>query len=241
MKRKAVQWITGVALVSLVAGCADPYGRPDYTGSGALVGGASGALLGASIDRRNPGAGALIGGAAGLITGALIGHSMDQEKEYRNPPPPPPTVIYTTTPAPAPPAVPAPTVEEVKSMARAGVNDDAIITQIQNSRGVYKLDANTIIDLKNAGVSEKVISAMVSASGDVVASQSPPPPPSETVVVQPGPDYYWVSGEWRWSGTSWVWVPGRWTPRPAYGAVWVPTRWVRGPWGWRRIPGHWQY
>ena len=87
----------GLSLASLLAGCVDPYGRPNYTGSGALVGAGSGALLGAAIDRRNPGAGALIGGAAGLLTGSLIGHGMDEDARRRAAQPPTYTVTTTTT------------------------------------------------------------------------------------------------------------------------------------------------
>jgi hypothetical protein len=67
------------AMAGLLAGCTSPNGNPDYTGSGALIGGASGATIGAVADRRNPAAGALIGGAAGLITGGLIGHGWHHE------------------------------------------------------------------------------------------------------------------------------------------------------------------
>jgi len=85
----------GSLVVGLLGGCTTPSGAPDYTGTGALVGGASGAGLGALIDRRNPGVGALIGGAAGAITGGLIGHSMDQQAR---------TPVYVVAPPPPPPA-----------------------------------------------------------------------------------------------------------------------------------------
>lgn len=84
-----------------MAGCSTPSGAPDYTGTGVLVGAASGAGMGALIDRRNPGAGALIGAAAGAITGGLIGHSMDQQARtpvYVAPPPPPPAPGYAWVP-----------------------------------------------------------------------------------------------------------------------------------------------
>ncbi len=90
-------------LAVLLAGCTTPSGAPDYTGTGALVGGGSGAVLGAALDRANPGAGALIGGAAGLITGGLIGHTMDQQTSrpvYVTPSPPP--VAQSVVPSPGP-------------------------------------------------------------------------------------------------------------------------------------------
>jgi hypothetical protein len=242
MKALAAKGVTAITLVTVLAGCVDSYGRPNYTGSGALIGGASGAALGAAIDRRNPGAGALIGGVAGLVTGSIVGSSMDEDarrRRYYYPPPPPvyaaPTAVYTTPPPANPPSL-----TEVKSMAHAGLSDDFIISQIANTHAVYTLDANSIIDLKNSGVSEKVIGAMMATSSQVVVSQAPPAMPQETVIVSPGPDYYWCPGEWSWSGVTWVWLPGRYVVRPYHGAVWVGARWERGPHGWYRVSGRWR-
>ncbi|HVV72748.1 MAG TPA: glycine zipper domain-containing protein, partial [Verrucomicrobiae bacterium] len=95
--------VSGVLLL-LLAGCTTPTGEPSYTGTGALVGGVSGAGLGSLVARRNPAAGAVLGGAAGLITGGLIGSAMDQESRppvYVAAPPPPP-IAEPVPPAPAP-------------------------------------------------------------------------------------------------------------------------------------------
>ena len=92
----------------LLAGCTTPSGAPDNTGTGALVGGLSGAALGAAIDRRHPGAGALLGAAAGAITGGLIGHSIDEQQARAPvyyvavPAAPPPATVEGITPAPGP-------------------------------------------------------------------------------------------------------------------------------------------
>jgi hypothetical protein len=94
--------VTAIGLTSLpLAGCTSPNGRPDYTGSGALIGGGSGAAIGAVADRRNPGVGALIGAGAGAIVGGLVGHSMDQRAEARSASPPPPTYYDYPPPPPA--------------------------------------------------------------------------------------------------------------------------------------------
>ncbi len=233
-----------LALVSFLAGCVDPYGQPNYTGSGALIGGGSGALLGAALDHHNPGAGALIGGAAGLLTGSLIGYGMDEDARRRYyyqpapayiPPPPAPAYI------PPPPAQPPPpSISDIKSMARSGVSEDVILAQITRTHGVYFLDANTIIDLKNAGVTDAVVHLMMMSGSDTVVQQAPPSPPTETIIASPGPDYYWCRGEWNWSGTAWVWIPGRWVAPPHRGAIWVETYWVHGPHGWYRVSGHWR-
>ena len=233
MKSKFTGILALTGLVALLAGCVSPDGRPDNTGTGALMGGATGATIGALADWRNPGAGALIGGAAGLIAGGLVGHSVDQQNEarrqyYAGPPP------YPAAPPPQPLSI-----AEVKSMSKAGVSDDTIINQINNTRTVYHLDANTIIDLTNSGVSQRVISCMINTAS-AVASQAPPTPQVETVVAAPGPDYVWVNGEWIWNGATWVWISGRWVLGPYPHAIWVSARWEYGPYGWHHVPGHWR-
>ena len=150
MKTIIVKSVTAVGLAGLLAGCTTPSGRPDNTANGALIGGASGAAIGALADRRAPGAGALIGGAAGLIAGGLIGHSMDQQAEAR----------WRSAPPPAyypPPPGPPPSINDIKAMTRSGLSEDVIVGQINNTHAVYDLDANALIDLHNAGVSEKVM------------------------------------------------------------------------------------
>jgi hypothetical protein len=182
MKPIIVKAVAAVALAGLLAGCTNPSGRPDYTANGALIGGASGAAIGALADRRAPGAGALIGGVAGLIAGGLIGHSMDQEAEARARSAPPPAYY-------PPPPGPPPSIGDIKAMTRSGLSDDVIIGQIINARAVYNLDANALIDLNNAGVSQKVIVYMVNTANTVVA-QAPPPPQPESCWLLPAPIMY---------------------------------------------------
>lgn len=67
----------------LAAGCAtnDLGDRRDLskTEKGAIIGTASGAVLGAVINHRNRGKGALIGAVGGGLTGAGVGYYMDQQ------------------------------------------------------------------------------------------------------------------------------------------------------------------
>jgi len=217
-------------MAGLLAGCVSPNGRPDNTGTGALVGGASGAAIGALADRRNPGAGALIGGAAGLVAGGLIGHAVDQQQAA-----PPPATLVVAAPQPA-----AMSVADIKAMARAGVGDDIIINQINNTHAVFALDANTIVDLKTAGVSDKVLAYMMNTAANVVAAAEPPAPRTEVIVAAPSPEYVWTDGEWVWSGGTWMWVGGRWIMPPHPHAIWIGARWERGPHGWHRMGGHWR-
>ncbi len=232
MKPFVVTTIALVGLAGLLAGCTTPSGQPDYTGSGALIGGGSGAAIGALADREAPGVGALIGGAAGLITGGLIGHTLDQQDQARLQRSSPPAY------AAAPPSPPPPSLADIEAMTRSGVSDDVIIGQINSSHAFCTLDANAILDLTRAGVSQRVISYMIGTSNSVV-SQAPPPPQAETVVVAPGPGYVWVRGEWIWNGGTWVWVGGRWVLPPYPHACWVGPHWEHRTYGWHRVPGHW--
>jgi hypothetical protein len=237
MKLIVIRTVTVLGLAGLLAGCTTPSGRPDYTANGALIGGASGAAIGAIADRHSPGVGALIGGAAGLVTGGLIGHTMDQDAQAREHAAA--SAAYAPPPSAPPPGTPPPSIEDIKAMAKAGVSDDSMIAQINNSHAVYHLDANAIIDLHSAGVSEKVITCLQNTPNTAVA-QAPPPPPVEPVVVAPGPDYVWVDGEWVWNGATYVWVGGRWAVPPHHHAVWVSAHWVHGPHGYYRVDGHWR-
>jgi hypothetical protein len=156
---------------------------------------------------------------------------------------------------------------DIKMLAKNGVSEEVILSQIRNSHTVYHLSAAEIIDLKDAGVSQKVIDFMINTpsttqGGPVVvasppfAASTPPalpttmvvtevgsaPPPAivETVVVSPGPAYVWVPGYWRWYGHSWGWIHGGWVIPPRRGVMWVEGRWGRrfGRVMW--VEGHWR-
>lgn len=229
-----VKYTAVLASAMLLAGCYSPDGRPDYTANGALIGGASGAAIGAVAARGNPGMGAAVGGVAGLVAGGLIGHSVGEAEDARRR-----TYVPATTYVAPPP--PPPSLSDIKSMTRSGVNDDTIIAQINSTHAVYNLDANAIVDLTQSGVSQRVIAYMMNTPNTVTVVQAPPPPVTETVVVSPGPGYVWVGGEWAWNGTTYVWMPGHWVYPPRHHAVWVGTTWHHGPHGWYHVSGHWQF
>ena len=148
-------------------------------------------------------------------------------------------------------------VADVKAMAKIGFSSDVIITLVRNSRTVFHLTANAIIDLKNSGVSEQVIDFLISTPNSIAGStpvpepqtspytvQVPPPAPiDETPPPTPGPDYAWVDGDWIWNG-GWVWVGGHWALPPFPHAFWFHGGWSRG-WGglrggFHRERGHWR-
>ncbi|HTX22006.1 MAG TPA: glycine zipper domain-containing protein [Candidatus Aquilonibacter sp.] len=245
MKKSHVLILSAGTLAVALTGCQYPNGEPNNTGTGALTGAAVGAASGAVIGGpRNAGAGALIGGAIGAITGALIGNSMDeQQREYLRTQAP---QTYVRVEQNQPLAV-----ADVKALAQAKISDDLIISQIRASHTVYHLSAADIIDLRNSGVSEKVIDFMINTpttiggtteapTTETVVSQPPPPAPTENVtVVAPGPNYVWIDGEWIWNG-RWIWVAGHWGLPPYPHAVWVRGYWIHGPYGWHREPGYWR-
>lgn len=230
--------VAGLAM--LLTGCQYPNGEPNNTASGALAGGAIGAISGAAIGGpRNGGAGALIGAAAGALAGGVIGNSMDQQQQERLHAQAPQTYTRVEQGQPL-------SVADVRALSEAKVSDDIIISQIRNSHTVFHLTAPDIIDLHNAGVSENVINFMINTPNSVgavqtatVVTEAPPPPPMETIVVAPGSGYIWIDGEWVWNG-RWVWIGGRWAWPPHPGAVWDRGHWDRGPRGWNRTPGHWR-
>jgi outer membrane lipoprotein SlyB len=229
------------ASAMLFAGCEYPNGEPNYTGSGVLVGGGAGAITGAAIGgSRYGGEGALLGAAVGAVAGGLIGNSMDRQEQERLREQAPQTYARLDQGQLL-------SVADIKALARAGINDDVIISQIRNTHTVYHLSAADIIDLRDAGVSNRVIDFMINTpatvgvaapTSTVVVAGPPPPPPAETVVVAPGPGYVWIGGEWVWNG-GWVWVAGHWGYPPYPHAVWVRGYWYHGPHGWYRAGGHW--
>ena len=83
-------------------------------------------------------------------------------------PPPPRRVQYPSQPM---------SLADVKMLAKAGVSDEVIISQIRNSHTVYHLSAADILDLKDAGLSEKVIDFMINTPALYRSSRPPPPPP----------------------------------------------------------------
>jgi hypothetical protein len=55
-------------------------------------------------------------------------------------------------------------VADVKALAKAGLSEEVILSHIRNSQAVYRLTTAEIIDLKESGVSEKVIDFMINTA-----------------------------------------------------------------------------
>ena len=235
------------AVIILAAGCMTPNGQPNQTANGALVGGMIGAGSGALIGNyagHNTAAGAAIGGAVGLMTGAIVGNAMDQQHREMLAAQNPQTLQRIEQGQPL-------GLADIKALGKAGVSDEVIISQIRNSRTAYHLSTAEIIELKDAGVSNRVIDFMINTPNSVSApppastpTATVPPPPTtvvtDAVVVSPGPDYVWVNGCWAWDGFRWVWMPGHWMLPPYPGTIWIDGYWRGGVW-YRGYWGHGYY
>lgn len=203
--KQSIICLMAVGTAVSLSGCFSPSGQPDHTATGALVGGATGAMIGSMA--RNPGPGALVGAAVGAVAGGAIGHGADQAQEARA------QAQRSQALQQMPQGRPL-SLADVEAMAKAGLSDQLIISQIQNSRTVYRLNTAEIIDLKNAGVSEKVIDYMINTPETVAATSAPlAQPVPQQVIVEPYPAYYWVPGGWFWWGGWWGWHEGYWNHR----------------------------
>lgn len=185
-----------------LAGCAAP-GTMSNTGAGAVGGGALGAATGAIIGHASghTAGGAVIGAAAGALGGALVGNAADAREErdsaiaqaqYQQA-----QAQYAQAQAAALSSA------DVITLTHNQVSDDVIINQIQKQGCRFESTPDSLIALKQQGVSDRVVAAMQNNSvrGTVVAGPTvvgappavvyaaPPPPPVGVVVV--GPRRYW--------------------------------------------------
>jgi hypothetical protein len=89
MEMEAMKKLIGIslalAMAASLAGCDTPQGQ--NAAGGAVLGGATGALLGAALTGR-PG-GAVLGGVTGAATGAMVGAATTPPGPGYPPPPPP--------------------------------------------------------------------------------------------------------------------------------------------------------
>ena len=117
---------------------------------------------------------------------------------------PAPVAAVVSAPAPSPdlatPAQVSANVAEVLKLARAQVNDDVIVAFVGNSKSTYSLGANDIVYLRQQGMSDRVISAMLDhhvqvaevrpVSAPAVQSSSPAPAPApKTATTYVAPAY----------------------------------------------------
>ncbi|MEG9436917.1 hypothetical protein JAO29_12195 [Edaphobacter sp. HDX4] len=93
------------------------------------------------------------------------------------------------------------TNDSIVRMVGAGLSDDLILQAIAAQPGQYKTDADALIDLKDANVSERVITAMINKgrkrlTTETTAQEDPAPPPISEV-SEIGAYYKDRSGAWQ--------------------------------------------
>jgi len=89
------------------------------------------------------------------------------------------TVIIVVCVAPA--RADAITLREIIELTRAGVGEDVLLALIEVDQRVFPTDPSTLTMLKEAGVSERVVVAMVKSG------RTPAPQPERTEVTAPDP------------------------------------------------------
>lgn len=158
------------------------YHRDRGFGVGALVG----ALTGGAIGHNNgqTAEGALIGGAVGALAGAAVGDSVDTDISRNN-------AIYEQRLARQ--VSQSVSVQDVITMTQSRLSDSVIVTHIRTYGVAARPQANDLIVMSNAGVSDAVITAMQTAPPAVAATA--PPPEYRNVIVREhyyGPPVYAV-------------------------------------------------
>ena len=78
------------------------------------------------------------------------------------------------------------TIRDVVELSKAGLSDDVLVALIEVDQSVFSIDAATLKMLKQSGVSEPVIVAMI-RSGRTRTAQPDVPEPAQPPVAAPDP------------------------------------------------------
>ena len=134
-------------LLGGIAGCSSK------AGTGAIIGSLGGAAVGGLIGSKdgNAGKGAAIGAGVGALGGAAIGHDQDKKDERKRDEVPAPT---------QPPVSTRVTRSDVIEWSQTNITDDVIIDRIQRSGSTFSFSDADVKQLREARVSERVITAM---------------------------------------------------------------------------------
>ena len=110
-------------------------------------------------------------------------------------------------PAEGPIAAAAPSMAKILNngsiirMVGAGLSDDLVLQAIASQPGQYTTDADSLVDLKDAGVSERVISAMMNKGRKRLTPEGntaeDPPPAPISEVSEIGAYYKDRNGAWQ--------------------------------------------
>jgi hypothetical protein len=156
------------SLVFLLPGCSNMPGTAGQ--QGAVIGGASGAAVGAAVS-KNRALGAVIGGAVGAAGGYVVGQNKDKIFGHDDT-----KVKEATRNAQTAPATPDEarnaanadvngdgfvTMDEIVAMRAAGLSDDEMIRRMEATGQVFTLTDDQKDYLRNQGVSQRVIDQML--------------------------------------------------------------------------------
>lgn len=142
---------------------------------GALVGSGMGALTGAVLAGGHPLEGALVGGLVGAAAGTVIGDAEDAREERDA------ALMHAARVETA--AALGLTNHDILKMTANGLGEEVVITSIQSRGGRFDVSPDSLISLKSAGVTDRVIQAMQASGGAI----SPLPVAPSLVAVPTGP------------------------------------------------------
>ena len=144
---------------------------------GAVIGGASGAAVGAAVSKDNRALGAVIGGAVGAAGGYVIGKNADKITGKDSEEAQAAARKAEESPVTAQEAKAATsadvnkdgfvTLDEVVALDAANLTDDQIIERLRATKQVFELTAEQKRYLLDKGVSQNVIDQLATVNRDV--------------------------------------------------------------------------
>ena len=172
----------GLVCVGL-AGCSSAPGSGKQ--QGAVIGGATGAAVGASVT-KNRALGAVIGGAVGAAGGYVVGGKtghLDKDKNG-NPTPPPDSVEHRATGATADANNDGfVTLDEIVAMEKDGITDDEMVRRMQATGLTFDLNEEQKKFLTERGVSLYVIDRLPELNRGTTTTTTTSPPQSGSSVI----------------------------------------------------------
>jgi hypothetical protein len=198
--RKIVQAgkaMTSIAALASFTACSNLPGNNQQ--QGAVIGGASGAAVGAAVAHNNRALGAIIGGAVGAAGGYVVGANKDkifgkdnnsaaeaERKSQEAPATPQQALSATTADINNDGFV---TLDEVVALRQAGVTDEQMIQKLRATNQVFNLNDEQKRYLLDRAVSQSVIDQMATlnqtSAPSVNSSNTTPAPPPNAVIGTP--------------------------------------------------------
>jgi len=178
--KKKILLISGICTGLGLSGCSSAPGTSAQ--QGAVVGGASGAAIGASVT-HNRALGAIIGGAAGAAGGYVVGKKtgpLDKRGEETTVTNPDGTVQTTTVATADLNHDGYVTLDEIASMRNSGVSDDEMIRRLQATGLTFDLNDEQRKYLSDHGVSQTVINQLPAINRTYTTTPAPTTYPPST-------------------------------------------------------------